>query len=169
MKKSMILWLGLAIFSFSLATFQSCETDPCDGITCENGGFCNLGACLCTTGFEGSTCATEWSAKFVSGYDATDMCDSDNYVWTSTVTRTDVDAVSISNFGGFAVDVPATVVQSVVDSNIGDQLSINNTDIAGRVFTGTGIIDASGNLVITYTVTFTDMTQDNCVATLTPQ
>lgn len=46
-----ILALGLA--------FSGCQkepTDPCDNITCLNGGSCVNGTCECPTGYEGADC-----------------------------------------------------------------------------------------------------------------
>lgn len=45
----------LLAFSFS---FESCTKDPCEAISCLNGGTCANGACNCPVGYSGSNCAT---------------------------------------------------------------------------------------------------------------
>ena len=40
-------------FSVSLG---GTSIDPCAGVTCENGGTCDAGVCLCATGFTGESC-----------------------------------------------------------------------------------------------------------------
>jgi len=39
----------------------ACEVptfDPCQGITCQNGGTCGAGVCACVNGFTGPACET---------------------------------------------------------------------------------------------------------------
>lgn len=50
------LLLHFSVFAILVALNSSCATDPCDGVTCENGGTCNSGKCDCPDGFSGSRC-----------------------------------------------------------------------------------------------------------------
>ena len=55
--KQLKLLLALCLFIVT-STFQSCQkSDPCDNITCYNGGFCANGLCNCPTGYSGSDCS----------------------------------------------------------------------------------------------------------------
>lgn len=57
--------LFLIVFSF-LVFFLSCsKSDPCEGISCLNGGECADGKCLCPNGFEGTLCDKESLPKAV--------------------------------------------------------------------------------------------------------
>lgn len=42
------------------------NTDPCDEITCFNGGTCNSGTCNCPTGYTGTQCQTQLSLKSIT-------------------------------------------------------------------------------------------------------
>lgn len=55
MKKRLFLFVLLAV----LLAAACKKDDPCDGITCVNGGTCANGSCNCPTGFEGSDCSLQ--------------------------------------------------------------------------------------------------------------
>ena len=61
MKQIKFLTAFLAIFSMTALT-QSCELfeedDPCETVSCENGGTCVDGACDCPEGYSGTNCQT---------------------------------------------------------------------------------------------------------------
>jgi hypothetical protein len=136
---------------------DACETH------CMNGTY-SEGTCTCDNGYEGDACDVEERAEFLATYNADDNCESGTYTYESTITAgTAIDAISISNFAGFDVTVPATVD--------GSSFTItNHVDAAGRKFNGTGTISASGTTVtLEYDVVFTDETTDACTATLTKQ
>lgn len=42
----------------TLLLFAACKKDPCDGISCKNGGDCVNGECSCPVGFTGPDCGT---------------------------------------------------------------------------------------------------------------
>jgi hypothetical protein len=44
---------------FSATLYSSCNEDKCEGITCQNGGSCKDGTCLCPEGYEGTRCETK--------------------------------------------------------------------------------------------------------------
>lgn len=54
---------------------QSCSTDKCSDVSCQNGGTCSDGSCNCSTGYEGSNCQTRASTKFQGSYIGSDDCD----------------------------------------------------------------------------------------------
>jgi uncharacterized protein YcnI len=44
--------------STSLAVVDAAAGNPCDGVTCLNGGSCSAGSCVCVNGYSGSECQT---------------------------------------------------------------------------------------------------------------
>ncbi len=63
--------------AFALTTYTSCsksDKNPCENVTCQNGGTCVNGSCNCPDGYEGNNCQTASSAKFKGFYAATDDC-----------------------------------------------------------------------------------------------
>ncbi len=58
----------LAFPMAALIAAASCEKsnpDPCEGVTCQNGGACLEGKCQCPTGFTGANCETQATPKSV--------------------------------------------------------------------------------------------------------
>ncbi|MES2701225.1 MAG: calcium-binding EGF-like domain-containing protein [Bacteroidota bacterium] len=75
-KRGLVIATVIAFLSFISVTYFSCTkpgNDPrtCSGVYCENGGYCNLGTCICPSGFEGKYCATASVAKYVGTWDLT--------------------------------------------------------------------------------------------------
>lgn len=53
------LFLAFALVAFTTVGFIACSDDnPCDAITCMNGGTCDNGTCACPAGFTGTLCET---------------------------------------------------------------------------------------------------------------
>lgn len=51
---------------FALSTLQSCsKDDPCESITCQNGGTCVNGECDCPEGYTGPSCASEMAPSAI--------------------------------------------------------------------------------------------------------
>lgn len=73
-----ILAAGMLTFgAFALTTYTSCsksDKNPCENVTCQNGGTCVNGSCNCPDGYEGANCQTASSAKFKGFFEATDDC-----------------------------------------------------------------------------------------------
>lgn len=46
----------LTIAAFTAVVTGSCKKDKCETVFCQNGGTCSNGACLCATGYQGTTC-----------------------------------------------------------------------------------------------------------------
>ncbi len=114
----------------------------------------------CDPGYEGTDCKTEVRAKFLKNNAVVaDNCTS-GYNLSITAKASDVEYVVFSNLGNFAT--PA-VVEAKAD---GSTLSATSfIDATGRKFTITGTL--SGNtLTVNYTVVYTDLTSESCVATI---
>ena len=138
-----------------------------NNVNCLNGGTCVDGTCACASGYEGDSCQTLSSAKFVGSYEVDDVCSesgSNNYNVTITASSVNADQVLISNFwDAFLNNVVATV-----DSN---EITIasQEPDNDGFLVSGTGTYISSSN-TITFTYTVTDGTDtDNCQTTYTKQ
>jgi hypothetical protein len=145
----------------------SCKKDPCDDVTCLNGGTCNDGTCTCATGYEGADCSTEQRTKFIGSYMVNESCTSGNYNYNFTIASSSagVTRVLLTNFG--AVDgstVSATVSGTTL--NIAQQ----NFTVSGQSWgiVGTGQLNGT-ILTVTYTLTFPDNSTDGCTATCTKQ
>lgn len=74
----------LTAFSFlSIATiivYSSCEKNPCNGVSCSNGGSCNNGVCKCPSGYEGPTCGTLTTARYAGVYAGFTQCNNGAYL-----------------------------------------------------------------------------------------
>lgn len=79
--------LGLICVLF-LFVFTSCNNTTCQGFDCQNGE-CQDGACVCDDGYEGPSCNTAWSEKFVGSYEGTDCYDSGRATYTINGTHPD--------------------------------------------------------------------------------
>ena len=136
MKKNLLWFFGLLLVAgtFSLS---SCNEDLCKDVDCGANGQCFEGTCVCDQGFEGTNCETEWSAKFVGNWNATDVCTtvgipgSTTYTYISTVTRVSASKIQVSNFGAF--DLASKVDFELTESG---KFNVTGTDNGARIFSG---------------------------------
>lgn len=149
MKTLLKFLFTLAVILGVVSTGCKKEVDPCENVSCLNGGTCNNGNCACSEGYEGSTCGTEERSKFIASYNTTEACPSGNFSYTVGVTTssTGVSNVIISNFGGYGVNVAASANNSTLT------IANQTIDLSGTAATFSGTGQLSGNiLTITYTV-----------------
>lgn len=166
----------MAIFlGFAMLTFTSCKQDGCTDITADNydpdanndDGTCVYSGCTDqgAENYNANATIDDGSCiyardKFIGAYNVNENCTSGNFTYSLTITpsTTTTDAMVISNFGGYGVNVRATVS--------GANISFNDTQ-DGVTFSGTGNI--SGNtLTIIYTASAAGQT-DNCTKTCIKQ
>ncbi|MCW3121844.1 MAG: hypothetical protein JWQ38_1336 [Flavipsychrobacter sp.] len=79
-----------AVISAIFMTFllSSCERNVCDNVTCQHGGSCNNGLCVCPTGYEGPQCQTLSSSRYLGRYAGYITCDNLADVYdTVTITQ----------------------------------------------------------------------------------
>ncbi len=60
----------LSIGAFGAITYTACNKDECKDVVCSNGGTCVSGTCSCPAGYEGATCQTLSTAKFIKTWTA---------------------------------------------------------------------------------------------------
>ncbi len=101
-----IKFLAFAAATFltvsSVLYFNSCKTDPCKNVVCNNGGVCADGNCSCASGYEDATCSTAWVTKYVANWKGTDVCTSGTYNWNGAISKSSTNPVVfyITNMGG---------------------------------------------------------------------
>lgn len=62
MKSKVLFVFSVLGILLSVTLLDSCkekETDPCDNVTCLNGGYCANGDCVCPQGYGGSDCSQQ--------------------------------------------------------------------------------------------------------------
>ena len=74
-KKGSILIAAIGtIFCFLSIVYVSCTKvggrPACNGVICQNGGFCSKGHCVCPSGYEGTNCGTSSASRFIGSEDA---------------------------------------------------------------------------------------------------
>lgn len=55
---NLLLPVILTASVFAVVTFAACKQDKCIDISCQNGGSCNDGTCVCPDGYSGPRCET---------------------------------------------------------------------------------------------------------------
>jgi hypothetical protein len=144
-------------------SFSSCESDPCEDVTCVNGTLTEVGdncTCECADGYEGADCATVSRGKFLGANNATtswsgnDVCSGivDPFTYTATIGSAGADEISVlvSNFGGFGSQFTFTApVDGLTFTNAGP-INFGGATVTNVV----GTINEAGTTInVTYTST----------------
>lgn len=155
----------------------NCETqDLCFNVICPTNAECDGGDCYCNPGYEGAECDVEIRAKYLGAYSATDVCPSGTYEYTVNILNsgTTVTDFLIEGFGGFG-DPVLQVRCTVLDE---DDFEIVETSYPGisklrsipDLNDRQGIINLeTGEVSVTYEVTFDNNAVEVCDLVLTPQ
>jgi hypothetical protein len=143
----------------ALAAFSSCTKDPCETVTCQNGGATkkvntDSCGCNCTFGYTGASCENVDLTKLVGSYSMTQTGSASGaHTFTIGVANPSTGTVSISGFWN------NTFINSVVATVSGSKLTIARQAPDADGFYVVGTADVSFNssnkpvLVFTYTVT----------------
>lgn len=141
----------LALF-FTVVLFQSCETDPCENVTCLNDGICLDGTCDCPTGYSGADCGTHCSADIIGTWTVTNVdgiCDYASYIFTSGATDSDINITAVATDG---TEVPGTgtlsfdctsMIYDLPSLSFGGSITFNGNMLTDDVASGTCTISAT--------------------------
>ena len=141
MRKQIRIFLFACVLAISATTIiisVSCNTDKCKTLVCAHGSYCQLGACVCATGWEGPGCETESRNKFLGNwmvYEKGSSSFSAQYPISIVQDSLSimVNNVRISNFNNrFKGSIFATVYR--------DTLTIPNQELEGKTIFGKGYI-----------------------------
>lgn len=114
-------------------------TNTCAGFDCQQGE-CQDGACVCDEGYEGSSCNTAWSEKFIGTYEGTDCYDAGSATY-SVNSGSEPDEIIYDN------KYKGTIKN-------GDELIFPEQDAeldgVEFIFSGTGSVDGDGLKLILF-------------------
>lgn len=152
---------------FIFVVLISCETDPCEGVSCDN-GVCDAisGECICSRGYQtdlNGICTVTWTTKMIGSYTVSDSCIGPNAgttTYNSTIAAVDEANLTLSNLGNTGRTVPATHTNF---TNFEIDWKSNDTIFSG---TGTWVVDTL--IQIEYMINdTTNQRIDTCLATYT--
>ena len=137
------LLTGLLFAAIMSAVFYtSCVQDACNNVTCFHGGACGNGVCRCPTGYEGPTCQTLSTDRFIGGYAGYTSCNNTQQV-IDTAFITVGDAINTVNIK--LNSISPKILQGYVNNNAStysiivtnNDSSLNNSIFYQRIFTVT--------------------------------
>lgn len=104
-----------------------CKDDACKDVSCENGGICFEGKCVCPDEYEGDHCETRKMADLTGTYSVTETCNLGNFSYTIDISSdsTSPQGIIISNLADLGQSVNATVTGTTFD--IAAQVVVNDT------------------------------------------
>lgn len=154
----------------------SCNTDPCEKVSCKNGGVATASAdnkscpCACAVGYTGDSCQTTvlstltskvWSATRVKN----DTIKPTPYSVTITADGSSLTNIKIQNIGNYVCNPGGTDVFSKAIIKSATKIDFDTTAQCGYSFIGSGAKQSDGSWVFTYNVKYGNQT-DKVVATL---
>ena len=149
---------------FGAITYTSCTKDPCNNVTCDNGGACNNGNCSCPSGFIGSNCQT---SVFVGTWSGTDVCTAASYDITVTIAPSSTTTnLLVTNPGGFGTNV---VITGVLSSDGSTATFVNQDAGGGRVLNGIMSLTSGTTFAFQYSVSDVSGASDQCTGNYTLQ
>lgn len=156
MKKIVLFILTVGSILLSVSSCKKEETDPCETVSCLNGGTCNNGTCACSAGYEGANCQTEKRAKFFGTY-YTIGC-GENYFMSISNSGTGILNVLLN----FPDDFGVPPISAVINGNSLTIPSQSFIDVDGFAVTFSGSGSISGNVLTWTLVVNYDGFTDSC-------
>ena len=144
----------------------NCSTfDPCYNTTCINGD-CVNGTCDCDAGYEGANCGTPINSKFSGVYTLSENCVGAglrSYAVTVTPSSSSILQAKFTGLYGEA----GVILTAIIDPN-GTSFSIplQALNSVKQIESFSGSISADGTLIEVEYAVYSNVTTDNCVATL---
>ena len=125
----------VTISAFVSIAYVSCNRDKCKTLVCGNGGVCNLGECICPSGYEGIQCETVSRNKFLGNWNVFEkgsLTNAAQYPIAIKPAELVTDVIIKNFYNYFRTDVRGYVV--------GDSLFIPNQQFEGHLIFGGGYI-----------------------------
>jgi hypothetical protein len=149
--KHIALGAFLTISAFCAVLYTSCTKDKCKDVTCQNGGTCSDGNCVCPTGVTGTNCETLYRTSYANTYKGTGTDNSGgtytNFRMVFGVLSSTTDFVTmtltIQDAAGGAVGVPVMNITLANFTTSGATYTIVSETSAGFTYTGTGSISGT--------------------------
>lgn len=143
MKNLLFLFASVVILSVA------CNNDPCEDVTCENGGTCFEGGCECTFEYTGTNCTDEQRTVYYGDYAGTAM--------TSFGPLPDTVKISerAGSVTGFTIDDAALLTYMLGQGIEGElttatEMSVPNQTATGVTYSGSGTFNGNDvNIILT--------------------
>ena len=197
--RSIMLTVIVILSAFTIVTYTACTKDPCEGISCTNGGVCNVGTCVCPDGYTGQYCETKkdpcddvvchnggvcvaGKCTCQTGYEG-EYCEVlSRAKFIGTWTGADVCTGTTYNITMQLVTATKETEVSLINpggfgSNVKitgvmsavNEITFTNQDVGNGIVLN-GVIKLSGNtLTFTYTIIDANNSSDSCTGTYTKQ
>lgn len=93
-----ILLSTIGFFAIATMVFlNSCVQDPCNELSCVNGGACTDGYCECPSGFEGTECEIYSYTRFVGKYAGNMRCNYNDITFPVTQDTVEIKVIQTPN------------------------------------------------------------------------
>jgi len=146
----------LGVVAVTVLSFNSCTTDACKDVTCQNGGTCLEGDCVCGDAYSGTNCETLVRTAFLGTFNVGETCGSGSDTYAVVIAAGSTDAsVSITNLYDQGFVVTGTV-------NADGGITIASQTFGNGTISGS-VVRAGGVTTINFTVTLAG-NSDTCSA-----
>lgn len=139
MKFGKHIFLTVFVFFGVIATilYTSCEKNPCNNVSCLNGGSCNMGVCRCPTGYENTKCQTKSVTRYIGTYVGYSTCNNGTMVIDSAFIT--ADNVAINTVAVKLTSIMPKILHGYVSNNAATySIIVTNNDSAtnyDRIYT----------------------------------
>lgn len=148
----------LLILVYSLILSTGCKKDPCEEVSCENGGICMDGECECPEGFQGNFCESFDLQQYFGTYNITyEGCftTSENHTVSLEQILGESNRFLIHHLGDY--DCPTGNIQlEAISSSNAITIEEQQIDCGDIVYTfeGTGTFSNGSTVTLDFTVRY---------------